>query len=170
MSTAATLGIGGVDELGQLGIWRRDILRFDFTGSGVTYLAATGDDGNPGEYPAFSPNVVAVGGTDLHSLQQRFASYLYLRLRNRLERQRRRRQHARIRAELSRRRPVERTPRDSRRGRRMRASGSGSTTRTTTPTVAAPGSVSGGTSLATPIWAGLIAIADQGRVAAGEPP
>ncbi len=32
---------------------------------GVTFLAATGDDGTPAGYPAFSPNVVAVGGTSL---------------------------------------------------------------------------------------------------------
>ena len=33
---------------------------------GVTFVAATGDTGSPGEYPAFSPNVVAVGGTTLN--------------------------------------------------------------------------------------------------------
>ena len=33
--------------------------------TGVTFLAATGDSGEPGEYPAYSPNVVAVGGTSL---------------------------------------------------------------------------------------------------------
>ena len=33
--------------------------------SGVTFVAATGDGGAPGNYPAFSPNVVAVGGTSL---------------------------------------------------------------------------------------------------------
>ena len=33
---------------------------------GVTFLASTGDDGAPGGYPAFSPNVVAVGGTTLN--------------------------------------------------------------------------------------------------------
>src|SRR5262249_20410535 len=33
--------------------------------AGVTYLAATGDHGAPGYYQAFSPNVVAVGGTSL---------------------------------------------------------------------------------------------------------
>ena len=33
----------------------------------VTFLAATGDGGVPGTYPAFSPNVVAVGGTSLIS-------------------------------------------------------------------------------------------------------
>jgi subtilase family serine protease len=32
---------------------------------GVTFVASTGDDGAPGEYPAFSPNVVAAGGTSL---------------------------------------------------------------------------------------------------------
>jgi Bacterial Ig-like domain (group 3) len=33
--------------------------------NGVTFLASTGDDGAPGGYPAYSPNVVAVGGTQL---------------------------------------------------------------------------------------------------------
>jgi len=33
--------------------------------NGVTFLASTGDSGAPGEYPAYSPNVVAVGGTTL---------------------------------------------------------------------------------------------------------
>ena len=32
---------------------------------GITFVAATGDDGSPGNYPAFSPNVLAVGGTSL---------------------------------------------------------------------------------------------------------
>jgi hypothetical protein len=36
-----------------------------FTHAGVTYLSATGDGGAPGIYQAFSPNVVAVGGTSL---------------------------------------------------------------------------------------------------------
>ncbi len=33
---------------------------------GVTFVASTGDSGSPGEYPACSPNVVAVGGTSLY--------------------------------------------------------------------------------------------------------
>ena len=33
--------------------------------SGVTFIAASGDAGNPGQYPAYSPNVLAVGGTSL---------------------------------------------------------------------------------------------------------
>ena len=32
---------------------------------GVTFLASTGDSGAPGDFPAMSPNVVAVGGTTL---------------------------------------------------------------------------------------------------------
>jgi subtilase family serine protease len=32
----------------------------------VTFVASTGDSGSPGEYPACSPNVVAVGGTSLY--------------------------------------------------------------------------------------------------------
>lgn len=34
--------------------------------NGVTFLASTGDSGAPGGYPAYSPNVVAVGGTTLN--------------------------------------------------------------------------------------------------------
>jgi subtilase family serine protease len=33
--------------------------------AGVTFVASTGDGGAPGGYPAFSPNVLAVGGTKL---------------------------------------------------------------------------------------------------------
>jgi hypothetical protein len=36
-----------------------------FTYAGTTYMAASGDSGHPGIYPAYSPNVVAVGGTSL---------------------------------------------------------------------------------------------------------
>lgn len=36
-----------------------------FTGSGMTYLASAGDSGPSVEWPAVSPNVVAVGGTTL---------------------------------------------------------------------------------------------------------
>ncbi len=32
---------------------------------GVTFVASTGDSGAPGEYPSYSPNVVAAGGTTL---------------------------------------------------------------------------------------------------------
>lgn len=36
-----------------------------FSGSGMTYLASTGDSGASVQWPAVSPNVVAVGGTSL---------------------------------------------------------------------------------------------------------
>ena len=32
---------------------------------GITFVASTGDNAEPGDYPAYSPNVVAVGGTSL---------------------------------------------------------------------------------------------------------
>jgi subtilase family serine protease len=40
---------------------------------GVTFLASTGDIGTPGGYPAFSPNVVAVGGTQLSLVSNTYA-------------------------------------------------------------------------------------------------
>jgi len=40
----------------------------EFTQPEVTFLASTGDYGSPGGYPAYSPNVVAVGGTSLQYL------------------------------------------------------------------------------------------------------
>jgi hypothetical protein len=43
------------------------------SGHGVTFLAATGDSGAPGGYPAASPNVVAVGGTTLNLIGSDYA-------------------------------------------------------------------------------------------------
>jgi subtilase family serine protease len=42
----------------------------------VAFVFSTGDNGAPGGYPAFSPNVVAVGGTSLHtaSIKGRYGS------------------------------------------------------------------------------------------------
>ncbi len=39
-----------------------------FSKPGVTFVACSGDDGAPGWYPAFSPNVISVGGTSLQNL------------------------------------------------------------------------------------------------------
>src|SRR5262249_12057672 len=36
-----------------------------FTTPGVTFIAASGDSGAPAGYPAYSPNVLSVGGTTL---------------------------------------------------------------------------------------------------------
>ena len=41
---------------------------------GITFVAATGDDGSPGGYPAYSPNVLAVGGTHLNLNGDNYAS------------------------------------------------------------------------------------------------
>ncbi|HEY5312841.1 MAG TPA: pre-peptidase C-terminal domain-containing protein, partial [Pirellulales bacterium] len=42
--------------------------------SGITFVASTGDGGSPGEYPAYSPNVVAVGGTSLYLSGSNYSS------------------------------------------------------------------------------------------------
>jgi subtilase family serine protease len=129
---------------------------------GVTFMASTGDGGSPGEYPAYSPNVVAVGGTSLtlapgngYGSEQGWSgsgggTSAYE-------------------SEPSYQSAVQNT------GKR------------TTPDVAfdadpntgvavydsyddtggTPWQQVGGTSLGAPSWAGLFAIADQGRVAAG---
>jgi hypothetical protein len=58
--SAVSMSFGGAetaDESGNDGY---------FVHAGVTFLAATGDHGAPGSYPAYSPNVVAVGGTSLN--------------------------------------------------------------------------------------------------------
>ena len=131
--------------------------------TGITFIASTGDSGPPAQYPASSPNVLSVGGTTLNidpsgnyisesawtdggggvSAYEPLPSY--------------------------------------------QTSVAGSTTKRMTPDVsfdadpntgvpiydsynngtAAPWAQYGGTSLSSPCWAGLIAIFDQGRVAAG---
>jgi hypothetical protein len=137
--------------------------------NGVTFLAATGDSGSPGAYPAYSPNVVAVGGTSIHvnpnnswSAENGWVSG-----------------GGGVSAYES--QPAYQTG---------KVSGTSSTKRTipdvsieadpatgvaicdsTAYGAATPwlsGYIEGGTSLATPMWAGLIAVADQGRSLAGK--
>jgi hypothetical protein len=147
-----------------------------FNVPGVTFLASTGDDGaaDP-EYPAFSPNVVAVGGTSLALNAD--GSY---------------------RSETG-------WGSDSDSAGAPIGSGGGlsryepepayqrgvqSTRDRTTPDVGlvadpttgvwiadpynrpgrGPFAVAGGTSVSAPAWAGLLALVDQGRTAAGGPP
>ena len=38
----------------------------DLNTNGVTFVASSGDDGQPSGYPAYSPNVVSVSGTSLY--------------------------------------------------------------------------------------------------------
>jgi subtilase family serine protease len=135
----------------------------DLAHAGVTVVASTGDGGSPGDYPAYSPNVLAVGGTNL-----------YLGSNNSYG--------------------SETGWSGSGGGSSSYESepayqdGAQSTGRRTIPDVAfdaapntgvavydsyndtngsGPWEQVGGTSLSAPSWAGLIAIADQGRVAAG---
>lgn len=134
---------------------------------GITFLASTGDDAAPGDYPAYSPNVVAVGGTSLtinadgtYGGETGWADSG---------------------GGVS---SVESQPTYQ----NGKVNGTSSTKRAT-PDVAWLADPNtgvavydsyygkkssnlyqvGGTSLSSPMWAGLIAIADQGRVLAGEP-
>lgn len=129
---------------------------------GVTFVAATGDAGSPGLYPAYSPNVVAAGGTSLQisangSYQSESAW------------------------------PSSGGGTSSRESEPSYQKGVQSTGKRTIPDVAfqadrtigvavydsydspngSPWTTMGGTSLAAPAWAALIAVADQGRVAEG---
>ena len=176
--------VGGVDELGlprRPAVFAQDEALYDRDlttpagHQGVTFVASTGDYGaaDP-EYPAFSPNVVAVGGTSLtlnadNSYQQRDGLGLLLERVGDLHRHRRRRQPVRARAGLPARGPVHGQPDHARRVAwwPTRPPGRGSPTPTTCR--GRPVEVVGGTSLSAPAWAGLVALANQGRAAAGEP-
>ena len=136
-----------------------------FTHTGITYLAASGDNGSGAEWPSDSPNVIAVGGTSLATTAAT-------------------RTIAATRATevawsssgggIS---FVEPEP-----SYQAKAQSTGQRTTPDVSAVADPNTglmvyttsgggwvQVGGTSLSTPIWAGIIAIADQGRALAGKP-
>ncbi|HEX4128725.1 MAG TPA: choice-of-anchor Q domain-containing protein, partial [Pirellulales bacterium] len=130
--------------------------------TGITFVAATGDSGSPGGYPADSPNVLAVGGT---SLQVSGDNYVY--------------ENAwsgsgggfsSYESEPSYQLGVQNT------GARSIPDVSFDADPKTGVAVydswdygsATPWEQIGGTSLAAPCWAGIIAIANQGRSIAGE--
>ena len=132
---------------------------------GVTFVASTGDAGAPGLYPAFSPNVLAVGGTTLTlqgdgsyggetgwssggggiSAFEGEPSY-----------------EAGVQA--TGRRTIPDVSLDADPDTGVSVYDSYDDTTGTGPWMRI-----GGTSLAAPVWASLIAIADQGRAAAGGP-
>ena len=133
-----------------------------FISSHVTFLSATGDTGSPASYPSYSPNVVAVGGTTLStdssgnwtgetawsdsaggtSTDEAEPAY-----------------QASVQRTGSRTAPDVSMDADPNSGVPVYDSyDEGSAT---------PWITVGGTSLSTPMWAGLIAIADQGRVVNG---
>jgi subtilase family serine protease len=62
IATVVSMSFGG----GESGNEKSNDATFNVPG--VAYLASTGDSGAPGGYPAYSPNVVAVGGTTLQNL------------------------------------------------------------------------------------------------------
>jgi hypothetical protein len=131
---------------------------------GVTFLASTGDSGTPAGYPSLSPNVVAVGGTtlDINSSGSYIAEGAWSGTGGGISQ-------------------FEALPgyQDALNG----VNGASKTNRNV-PDVAADADPNsgvyvldnydggwwqvGGTSLATPMWGGLIAIANQGRALAGQ--
>jgi SdrD B-like domain len=135
--------------------------------AGVTFLSSTGDSGSPGGYQAFSPNVVAVGGTSLSiadssgtyssesawsgsgggvSLYESKPSYQNLITTNSATK--------RTIPDLS----AVADPNTGVAVLDTSAGGIGST---------ASWLQYGGTSLSSPLWAGMIAVANQGRAALG---
>lgn len=134
---------------------------------GITFLASTGDSGAPGEYQAYSPNVVAVGGTTLtlsngaygsetgwsgsgggiskYELKPTYQDLLTTPSAT-----------MRTTPDVS----IDADPNTGVAVLDTSATGIGSANPWVNGYV-------GGTSLASPMWAGLIAIADQGRSLAG---
>ena len=128
--------------------------------TGVTFVASTGDDAAPADYPAFSPNVLAVGGTHLTLSNGSYSKETG---------------YSDGGGGIS---SYENKP-------SYQSTVSASLTQRTTPDVSFDGDPNtgvavydsynggypgwyriGGTSLSSPAWAGLIAIANQGRATA----
>lgn len=70
-TAADTAGVSAVSNSWSSGEYSQElqldsIFKTPTGHQGVTFLASTGDDGTPAGYPAYSPNVVAVGGTSLY--------------------------------------------------------------------------------------------------------
>jgi subtilase family serine protease len=155
IAAQVSMSFGGGESAGETSFDQ------DFTTPGVTYFASSGDGGRGAQYPAASPNVVGVGGT-------------YLALNS---------SHQRV-GEVGWRgsgggpSTVESEP--------AYQQGVQTTGKRTIPDIAADASPSsgvqvydsfgeggfiggvGGTSLASPMWAGIMAIANQGRRLAGK--
>ena len=158
--TAVSMSFGGSEFSGQTGY--DSYFTTPAGHQGITFFASTGDNGSPGGYPAYSPNVVAVGGTTLSvdsagnyrgetawsgsgggvSTQESEPGY-----QNSVQSTGRR-----ITPDVS-------MDADPNSGVPVYDTFDNST--------ATPWIQVGGTSLAAPMWAGLIAIANQGRVRNG---
>ena len=128
--------------------------------NGVTFLASTGDNGSPSGYPAYSPNVVAVGGTSLYLSGSSYSSETAWSGSG-----------------------GGKSVKFARPSWQKGAGVSAGTTRLT-PDVAAPADPNtgalvmlnqkaqqiGGTSWSAPTWAGILALINQARVAANKKP
>ncbi len=129
--------------------------------TGITFLASTGDSGPGAEWPASSPNVVAVGGTSLNTSAAgtRLGESAWAGTGGGL---------SRYEATPSFQAAVNTT------GRRDAvdvALNADPNTGVSVYSVAGGGWLQvGGTSLSAPVWAGLIAIADEGRALSGKGP
>lgn len=146
-----------------------------FHAPGVTFVASTGDHGaaHP-QYPAFSPNVVAVGGTSLtlnadnsYNNETGWGSYcdsqgIFIGSGGGISQYESEPTYQRsVQSTGSRTTPDVSLVADP-------ATGTWIADPCNLP-VTHPFEVEGGTSLSAPAWAGLLALANQGRVAAGEP-
>jgi subtilase family serine protease len=134
---------------------------------GVTFLASTGDSGAPGGYPAYSPNVVAVGGTSLTA----DAAGNYISESgwsgsgggiSQFEPQPSYQNGVVTQSTTQRTIPDVSMVADPNTGVAVYDSFNNP------PSSGGPWIQVGGTSLACPLWAGLIAVADQGRVQFGK--
>jgi hypothetical protein len=130
---------------------------------GVTFFASTGDNGAPGGYPAYSPNVIAVGGTTLTLSGNNWSSEsAWSGSGGGISTQENKPSYQSLVTQSSTRRTIPDVamvgnPNTGVAVLDSFAEGS-----------AAPWVQVGGTSLSAPLWAGFMAIANQGRVSIGE--
>ena len=127
---------------------------------GVTFVASTGDSGSPGEYPASSPSVMAIGGTSLYvngdNTYQSEAGWSGSGGGT-----------SAYESEPTFQQGVQSTGKRAIPDVAFDADPNTGVPIYDSYNQASPCFQMGGTSLAVPCWAGLIAIADQGRAAAG---
>jgi hypothetical protein len=131
--------------------------------TGVTFFASAGDAGAPGVYPAFSPNVVAVGGTSLFVSGNNWSSETgWSRGGGGISTVEAKPAYQSLVIQSSNHRtsPDVAMDADPNTGVAVLDSFTQGTT--------APWLQVGGTSVSSPLWAAFVAIANQGRVSVGE--
>jgi hypothetical protein len=64
-ASVVSMSFGGPEFSGETTSYANNWDDALFQHAGVSYVAGSGDSGEPGAYPAFSPNVLAVGATNL---------------------------------------------------------------------------------------------------------